>query len=322
MRHINAVLFGLLASVVVAAGCNSADPATNTDPTIAETSAKNVRMSLTAHGKADASVKLHVFSKLTAKEVFTQSLQIEGGTTAFLQLGLDSDDYTFKADVFADVEQTISLGSSSTDCSVESGHMSEISLVINTEVKGSVGIDFSSNDAPLIDDVSVKLNTSLDIAALIHVNASDTDGKNLHYFWTGFCIDGTIEGSASLEISVDVALAALAKGGDHTITVIVQDELGATAHVSIDVELDLDVDVGVGVDTNTGNGNDNDNDTCTDASVEIELGLCLDIHASCAASCKVAAATSLNGAALLVSCLAKCGLTLATCNAACGCDGE
>src|SRR4051812_32489216 len=110
MRHINAALFGLLASVVVAAGCNSADPATNTDPTIAETSAKNVRMSLTAQGEADASAKLHVFSKATNKEVFTKSLQIEGGATAFLQLGLHSDDYSFVVEVFADLEQTISLG--------------------------------------------------------------------------------------------------------------------------------------------------------------------------------------------------------------------
>lgn len=317
MRHINAALFGLLASVVVAAGCNSADPSTSTDPT-AETSAKNVRMSLTAQGSADASVKLHVFSKITLKEVYTQSLNIKGGATTLLQLGLDSDDYTIKADVYADVEQTIVIGTSSTDCSVKDGHMSEISLVINTEIKGSVGISINANDAPLIGNVAVKLNTAADIAATIHVDASDSDGKNLHYFWSGFCIDGTIEGSATLDISVDLALAALAKGGDHKITVVVQDELGATAHASIDLKLDLGVDVGVGTDT----GTDTNNDSCTDASVKIELDLCLDLHASCTAKCKVAAAASLSGATALVGCLLNCGLELTTCNDGCGCDAD
>jgi hypothetical protein len=322
MRHIHAAMFGVLASMVVAAGCNSADPATNTDPTIAETSAKNVRMSLTAQGSAEASAKVHVISKLTAKEVFTKSVQIEGGTTAFLQLALDSADYTFTVDAFADIEQTISLGSSSTDCSVKDGHMSEISLVINTEVKGSAGISINSNEAPLIDDVSVKLNTSVDVAASIHVAASDSDGKSLHYFWTGFGIDGTIEGSATLTISVDAALAAVAKGGDHKIIVIVQDELGASAHASIDVSLDLGAHVGAGADTGGDGNTDTGAGSCDQASLDVELSLCLDVHAGCKASCNLEAAASLHGAAVLVDCLLQCGVELATCEIGCSCGGK
>jgi hypothetical protein len=295
MRHINTAIFGLLASMVVA-GCNTDAPTTTSDPTTVETSAKNVSMSLTAQGKSDASVKLHVFAKATKEEVFQQSFQVKGGSTTFLQLDMPTAGYTFQVDAFADAEQTIAIGTSSTDADVESGHMTEISLVINTEVKGSGSINLTKNEAPMIDDLSVKLNTSVGIAAEIHVAASDSDSKNLHYFWTGFGIDGTIEGTSTLTIS---SQAAASDKGDHKVTVIVQDELGASAHASIDV----------GASSGTVNGTGTG--TSTDDSASIQL--CLELHAGCTASCKLSAATSLNGAAALVSCLAECGLDLATC---------
>jgi hypothetical protein len=308
MRHFNTVLFGLLASMVVA-GCNgAADPdTTSSDPTTVETSAKNVSMSLTAQGESDASVKLHVFVKATHEEIFQQSFQVKGGSTTFLQLDVPASEYTFQVDAFADVEQTTSIGTSSSDASVDTEHMTEISLVINTEIKGSGGIQISSNEAPTIGDFSAKTNVSVDIAAEIHVDASDSDSKSLHYFWTGFGIDGTIEGSSTLTISA--AAAAADKGGDHHVTVIVQDELGASAHASLNVSLDLTASGDTGADT--GSDGNTDGNASTDDSAAIQL--CLEVHAGCTASCKLDASTSLSGAALLVTCMAQCGIELATC---------
>lgn len=322
MRHVNTVLFGLLASsMLLAVGCNQADDAENTaDTTLAETSAKNVSVSLTAKGSADVWVKLHVISKITGQVVSTHSSYIKGGATALLQLGLSADEYTFKADVYADAQLTVLLGSKSTDCSVDHDHSSELSLYVDASIQGSAGITFSSNHAPKIDKVSVQLNASLNVAALIKIDASDLDsGSKLHYFWSGFCLDGTVEGSSSLVISVDTALKALLKGGDHFITVIVQDELGATAHTSIDLGINLNVGLGLGLGLGSGTPSSTCSNTGADLSLDVDLAVCLEAHASCAAACNVAACASPNGAALLVSCLAQCGLELATCESDCGC---
>jgi len=188
-----------------------------------------------------------------AQEVFTQTSYIKAGTTAFLKLGLDAADYTFKTDVYADAQLSLLLGSKSSDCSVDKDYWSELSVLIDAAIQGSAGITFTSNHAPKIDSVSVQLNTALDIAASLKVVASDIDaGSKLHYFWTGFCLDGTVEGSSTLNISVATALKALAKGGDHHIYVVVQDELGASVSKSIDLALNLNVGLGLGLGLGAG----------------------------------------------------------------------
>jgi hypothetical protein len=307
MRTVNPMLFGLLFAIAATPACGT----TGAEIDEEAVGSSEARLSLSVQGKQSATLHVTATDDATAEIAIDESIQVEAGSTALLALAIAPSSYTFQVEAFADAGETELLGSGSAHASLAAGQATEIDLTASVDGStGSAAVQISTNAAPTIEGIDVAVGgggslgvdvgVGADATAEIHVKASDAEGHELRFFWSGLGIEGAVEGSSTITIS---AAAAAEASADASVHVIVQDEAGATTEATISF-------TAAGECLLCG-GSEVQIVSTVDASASAKA--CLEAQAECNASCDADLAANPLGLAAHASCLASCSLSLASC---------
>jgi hypothetical protein len=298
MRNIQHLLFGLTFITTAAlAGCNGGS---GTGETVGSSEA---RFTLSNRGTAATSLQVTATDDTSSTVAIDQRVDVAAGATSMLDLGVAPASYTIQVQAFSDTDHTKLLGTGSAKADLAADSVTEINLTANTTgAKGGSVITLGVDAAPRIEKVGVTVSGSgATASAAIHVDAQDPDGGELTFFWSGLGIDGSLQGTSTLNVS---AASASTSDGPLMVHVIVQDSGGATAQADVTFTGGTDCLVCGHADTST-----------STADMGASAKACLDARSTCTASCDATFSldpTDLTGQA---SCLSACGLTLASCMA-------
>ncbi|APR85442.1 Hypothetical protein A7982_10791 [Minicystis rosea] len=268
------------------------------------------RIVLVAQGSSSANMHLTAVNDATAEVVIDQVINVDAGDSVVLEQTLDAASYTLHLDAFADESHTDVLASGDAHLDLQANLATEIFLAADTDGDASAqtGVSVSVHDVPTIDDVVVHHSTG---SITIDVSAATAGGGELTYFWSGFGLEATVQGSASLTIPA-IPAAVLGIDGETTIHLVVQNADGATVAVDIDLSASVNGEACVFCDAGTTSGAD----IIVDVSGDVDLLACLETRVSCNLACTAeAGAAPLDFAGALISCTADCGLQFADCTA-------
>src|SRR5262249_46487031 len=134
----------------------------------------------------------------------------------------------------------------------------------------------------------------------IQIDARTEGDGGLHYFWSGSGLSGSLEGSASLQLTAQAS--AMLGVTTRPIYVVVQDEHGAAAAIRIELDSTL---VGGFAAFHAS--------TQAAAGADATVSGCLAAHAACVVTCDAAAGSGTGGTSARFDCLARCGVQLAGC---------
>jgi hypothetical protein len=275
---------------------------------------------------------------------------VKAGEPVVLDLSLPPSTYSFHVDAFADGSEQTELGSGTAQAQLKAGLTTDVMLIASVDASGSAQVDSQVNIAPEIDSIDVQTSANGSAAgsvgaalAQVHVNAVDPEGGTLSYFWSGFGIDGAVQGSSTIALS---ATAAAGFSEAPVVHVIVQDSAGATTAGSVTVSLPGSSGTGsasagtsAGASASTGAGGTSvgvsgnaggsagvsldagpsvsvSGSASTDAAASVASGTaqsCSDANAQCTASCNAGLNAASTGIGVDTACLAACSLTLAAC---------
>jgi len=275
MRVAHTLLSGFTLAFV--AGCTGAtsDGATATS---------QARLVVSSTGQQTATLRVTAVEDATADTVVDQTITVSPGSAQVVSLSLDPSGYTFAVDVLG--SGNAKLGTSSAHVDLEQGVLTQISLAAEVDGASSAQVNIGVDTAPEIQAVKVSLDGD---TVNVHIDASDSGGGNLAFFWSGAGLTGAVQGSSTLSIP-SAAVAA-----NSMLHVVVQDAHGVASSA------DIALAAGGGTVQGAMFG-------------EASAVPCLDAQAQCNATCGSAtvlgAVTSADA-----SCLAGCSLTLAQCEA-------
>ena len=300
MRTIHKVLFGLVVtSGVAASGCNGTDV----------TGSSEARIMLSNSGSASTNVEVIATDDATSEVAADRSVDVAAGGTSVIDLGVAAASYTFSVKAFGDAGHTHLLGGSTVHADLTVGEVTEISLTANTTSgTGQSVLRAAVNAAPRIDNVDVKVDGSgASASASISVDAKDPDGGQLTFFWSGFGIQGSVQGDSTLNLSAAMAASAASSPLVHAasspvVHVVVEDSGGATAQADVTFTPASGCALCGHFDTTI--------------SAAGDASACLDTRANCTAHCDALISLPPTRAAANISCMSDCAQTLATCVAA------
>lgn len=283
MRSFHSTLVALVIAGA-SAGCNTAST-TGPEP-VGESHA---RLILSMNGHGSASLRVTAKADTSMAMAIDKSVDIMAGSAVVVAADVPAASYAFHVDVFSDSSQTELLGSAEAHADLALDATTEIKLAAMLDGDGSTDVTVGVNEAPEIDDVDIDVSGGTDGSLSVHVDVSDAEDTDLTFFWSGAGIDGTVKGTATMDISK----AALLASGESTLHLVVQDEGGATA--AADIAIDVTAET-------------------ASASAHVSAEECLDASAQCVAACDASLAINPLDVALHASCLADCGLALASCD--------
>ncbi len=323
MRTFTSILGGLVLVSSAVVGCNSSSSGgTDTQDPVGTGEAKIV---VASQSSASSTVEITATDTASGDVAATQTITISGDKPGVLDLSLDASSYKLHIDTYADAAKTQLVASGNATADLIAGQTTEIHLVASGQGQnGSTGSITATVDvAPQINSVDVK--NEADGSISINVSASDHENGSLTYFWSGFGVDGAVQGSSTLTLSASALASALASvnasgsgsasgsvNDTQNLTIVVQDSGGASTQATIKLDLSLSLS---GSGSVSGQGSSTGSlDTSGSASASVQA--CLDAELSCAASCDLALLANPLDLDAHASCTAACGLTLASCQSA------
>ena len=271
MHRISSPLFALLSfgtAGFFCAACSTSDVGTS-----------RARLVATDGGAgASRDVRVRARDDSQSKVVFEHELHVSAGSAAVFDVDVPAGDYTFEVDVF---ESGALVASGSAGAALDAGATTEVHVDGGAASGGEVAIDFDV--APVVGTVTIAEAGAG--SATLKAAVSDADGDELHFFWSGTGIEGTLEGSSEVMLST----GGMSAEQDVDLVLVVVDSRGASSsskiHVWFDAEGALDAEAG--------------------AVATAEE--CLESNASCNATCEITLPVPTLG------CAADCGLDLASC---------
>lgn len=312
----NRFTFSLLSTTLLAFATLPACTDAGTGTSTAATTSGRARITVVVTGDTSASIDVTATDHADGEVAVTQHLTLAADGSAAINLELPEGDYGLQLTALAGDGVTVTA-SGSVDVAIEA--QATIALSATLDVEGGGGLETEVDDPPAIDGLSIDVIGDLSLGlgrlgdATITVDASDLEGDDLTYFWSGLTIDGSIQGGATLAIDNDQMLAARLSGAldlnlGAQFHVVVQDSAGGAAVAEVTIG---------------GNG------TCllcgtsrieivAGASVGIEdladdLEACLDAHVACEASCDALIEADDGDLHAGLACNLACGADLATC---------
>lgn len=272
--------------------------------------AQDITVLLSSQTQSEAHFRLAAVDDNSGSVALERSVSVAAGATTRLALTLPAAAYTFKATAYSDAAETIAIGESEGKALVSAAEQTEVKLVVEADGQGGAGkLTVTTHVAPKITAVQLSLADNGDAA--VHVSATSADGSALHFYYSGFGVQGTVAGSADLTLS---AMAAAAQGKGGALAIVVADDSGSAANARIDFGVSPASAFGAaqisinGVVQGGGDGAGGSLEGSASASA------CLDAHASCTASCDAAAHASPAGLTAAAACAAQCAVQLAACN--------
>ncbi|MFT3774261.1 MAG: hypothetical protein QM820_53545 [Minicystis sp.] len=291
MRKLNATLFGLLLGAgSVIAGCNGSAESPS--------GSSQARLVMAVQGTGSASLHVTASDQASAEVVIDRVVTVKAGEATVIDLDVAPSSYAFHVDVMGGASGA-HLGDGSAEAVIAGGATTEIrmtAIVADSGGDGSAKVQVGVDTAPQIQGIAVEADGSAGGDAKIHVDAVDADGDALTFFWSGAGLEGAVQGSATLSVSA----AALASASAPVIHVVVQDKLGATTAADITL-------------VPSGSGFQGSIDASGGAGAAIAA--CLEGQAACTAACDASFGVDLGAVTGHASCIADCGLSLASCQA-------
>jgi hypothetical protein len=256
------------------------------------TGVSQARIVLSAQGKDAATLHVTAADETTADVVLDKTVTVDAGSASILNVTLDPAHYTFTASVLGSAGD-VAIAEGSTNATLAGGQTTQVTFAAETDASGAAHVLAGADTVPQIDGVSVHVvDGSAGPTAEIKVDA--TCGQGMTYFWSGDGIQGSVQGSETIEIP-EAAIKAIAHPVVH---VVVQDAHGAAAAADIPLTVTAS-----GVAGSVASG----------ASAGANAEACLATQAQCNAACSSGiglGGTTLNANA---SCLANCGASFASC---------
>jgi len=315
MRNLEAILYGTLVATISGLGCGQA---------AVDTSAQGVgksqaQLSLATSGDASATQRVTATDDVTGAVVLDQSVDVRAGSPVVLHLDVAPASYTFEVRAYADGTERVLLGSGVAHADLKAEQTTRIVLTTVVNGSGSAQVQAEVDVAPQILGSSVELGTggslgtSGDTLARVHVDAVDSAGGALSYYWSGFGIGAAVKGSSTIDLSSNAAETWM---GPHVVHVVVQDGAGATATTSIAVNgvvagsVSASADGGLSINASA---DANASVTVSSDGGGASASACADVNIQCTASCDAALAANPTAVTAHASCLTQCSLSLASC---------
>jgi hypothetical protein len=261
--------------------------------------AGQLRIALTSDGSGAASARAMATDSATARVIADQKFPFQG-QVATVMLTLPASRIRLDLRVFADADEATELAKSEIDVDVDASDRVDVDAKVHISTGGE-GDDMkvTVDHVPVIDSLDVQIQPALKLGALetalVTVRAHDADGDALRYFWSGVGLSGTVEGQASMALSI----AGPPQKGGPVLNVVVQDPAGEAARAKV-------------VFTPNGIGVLRDGfHVIILGAQEQENDVCLDTHEKCVTACDAQAAAS--DASVHAACQGQCGMALAEC---------
>jgi hypothetical protein len=301
MRNAHSMLLGLfLGAGAFTTGCGSAAG----DGSAVGSS--QARMVFVAKGSQPATLHVTATDDATSAVALDKTVDVQGNSAAVVDVSLVPASYTFVVDAIGGASGDATLGSDSAQVDLTDGETTQITLAAQVDAgagsDGSAQVQIGVDVAPVIEGVTVQLagGSSADAAVHIDVDATDTAGGALTFFWSGAGLLGAVQGSSSLTIPASAVAAAAAGGTSPVVHVTVEDVQGATAQADIALAMADGAVQG----------------TLTAASTASAMAAeCLQAQAKCNAGCSPGLSLGGTGLDVNASCVAGCGLSFASCEA-------
>jgi len=247
-------------------------------------------------GTSEARVTLSATGTGSTSETLTATSVASGEIT-----------YVFSVQAY-NAAHTVLQGSGSLTASLAVATTTDLKLATAIAASGSAQVQGQASVAPSIVGFEVDLpgqgslsgTTQGDVLAAVHVDALSSVQGDLSFFWSGFGIQGAVEGSSTVDLS---AAAAAQATGPAVVRVVVQDALGDTAEASVTLDL-----------TASASGSASGS-ASVDAGVSASgsSNACLDADAQCNATCDAALTGNPLAVTAHTSCVASCSVALASC---------
>jgi hypothetical protein len=295
MRSVRQILCCLLPLVGVAtAGCDGG-------AAVEGVGSGKARLVLTSQGASPATLHVTATDDATGSLVIDRTIALNAGTSSVLDVPLDAAAYTLHVDAARHVAGAVTREGTDAHADVLADQTKEIRFTARDDGSVSVIVD----GAPTIHGIDVKpatdgTSTGAVDPAVITVDASDPEGGNLRFFWSGLGIDGAMEGLSSLSLS---SLTAPTFRSEQVVHLVVQDSAGATTVAGI-AFLRSPTCLVCGTSVVQLGAPAGDGDLAS---------ACLDVRAQCNAACDDAWPIDPMKGAGDVACLKSCGLVLASC---------
>lgn len=265
------------------------------------------RVTLSATGTGSTSETLTATSVASGEIMVTHTASLTAGSATLVDLQLPAGTYVFSVQAY-NAAHTVLQGSGSLTASLAVATTTDLKLATAIAASGSAQVQGQASVAPSIVGFEVDLpgqgslsgTTQGDVLAAVHVDALSSVQGDLSFFWSGFGIQGAVEGSSTVDLS---AAAAAQATGPAVVRVVVQDALGDTAEASVTLDL-----------TASASGSASGS-ASVDAGVSASgsSNACLDADAQCNATCDAALTGNPLAVTAHTSCVASCSVALASC---------
>jgi hypothetical protein len=295
MHSVQATMVGLfLGAAAFGMGCKGGG--TNT------VGSSQARLVLAAKGSTPATLHVTATDDATAAVVLDKTVEVQENSASVVDLSLPPASYTFTAGALGGASGGASLGSESAQITLAGGALTQINVNAAMANGGaSAQVQIGVDVAPVIKGIAVQAGAAQGEpgpTVQINVDASDAAGGALRFFWSGAGLQGAVEGSSSLTLSVAALTAAAAFPGQPVVHVVVQDAQGTCA----DADVTLSVVEGAVESTTT-------------TTIGAATSACTDAQAQCNAACTPDLGLSAGANVSIAPCLAQCSLSFATCKA-------
>jgi len=300
MQNIQHTLLAFTIASAALAGCNkSGGEAVGTG---------QARITVAAVGSGSTELRVTAVDDATSDVAIERTIDLLAGSNAVLDYSLLPASYTLHVDVLGDDHASV-VASRAAHVALGAGETIEVRLTTDLDAKndGAIAIDFIAT--PRIDNVEVQITKlgapdllGATATATIHVDAVDSGGGPLKYFWSGLGIDGAVQGDSTLTLN-STTLAA--HPGAPKVYVVVQNDAGATATAQVVFSPQNSCVL-------CGDYHVNLNKQGAQA---VEAQACIDARASCTATCSVTSAAHPDDLDALGQCVSGCALSLAKCDA-------
>jgi len=263
------------------------------------------RVTLSATGNGSTSETLTATNVASGEIMATHTASLTAGSAALVDLQLPAGTYVFAVQAY-DAAHTVLIGSGSLTASLAIATTTDLKLATAIAASGSAQVQGSAGVAPSIVGFEVDLpgqgslsgTTQGDVLAAVHVDALSSVQGELSFYWSGFGIQGAVEGSSTVDLS---AAAAAQATGPAVVRVVVQDALGDTAEASVTLDLSASGSAAGSASVDAG------------ISASGSSNACLDADAQCDAACDAALTATPLAVTAHTSCVASCNLALASC---------
>ncbi len=294
MRTPYTMCFALLlgAGAASAAGCSSS-------PTEATTGSSQARVVASSQGTGTTTMHLTGTNTTTAGATpIDQTIEVTGATPTVVDLSLAPGTYSLSVDILSG---TVTLGTSTAEAVLNADGTTQIALAAQSASASAAAstVQIGVDVAPQITGVTVQATTTATTTPMtqISIAATNPNSETLTYYWSGIGFDGSVKGTATMNIPTATITAATSP----TLHVIVQDATGAST--AADVTLSVGT---TGVDGTIATGT---------STADEGLQACLDTQAACNAKCAPGVALGTAGAVVDPACLTSCTSALLSCNA-------